>query len=118
MIAEALRLLRTRKGLTQAAACRGEGAPDFRTLSSWEGRRKTPTLRLLRAYLSSMDLDFRDLQEALDQVEGTASKRVRAGLASLEHRLGEVERHLGLEQPGDDGLGLGADGAGSGVESR
>ncbi len=110
MIAKALRLLRTRKGLTQAAACRGEGAPDSRTLSVWENGRKTPSLRLLSAYLTSLDLDFRDLQGALDQVQGTVPKGLQDGLARLEQRLGELERHLGLERPGDGAAGDGASG--------
>ncbi len=64
-IAEALRLLRSRQGLTQAAASRREGAPDFRTLSHWETRRKMPSLKLLHGYLGSRGLDFYDLQDAL-----------------------------------------------------
>ncbi len=59
MIAEALRLLRTRMGLTQAAAAKRQGAPDCRTLSFWENRRRVPSLHLLRRYLTSLDLDFR-----------------------------------------------------------
>ncbi len=46
-IAEALRLLRTRAGLTQIAASKRKGAPDFRTLARWETRRKLPSFRLL-----------------------------------------------------------------------
>lgn len=75
-IAEALRLLRTRMGLTQTAASKMTGAPDFRTLSHWETRRKVPSLKLLAGYLQSLDLDFHDLQEALDQVEGKVPKRL------------------------------------------
>ncbi len=100
MFAEALRLLRTREGLTQTAASKREGAPDFRTLSQWETRRKKPSLVLLRRYLTSMDLDFCDLQEALHQVEGTAPKRLQDALKRLEHRVGELERHFGFgEEP-------------------
>ena len=55
MFAEALRLLRTREGLTQTAASKREGAPDFRTLSQWETKRKKPSLVLLRRYLTTMD---------------------------------------------------------------
>ncbi len=57
-IAEALRLLRTRRGLTQTAASRGEGAPDFRSVSQWETCRKMPSLKLLIGYLASLGLDF------------------------------------------------------------
>ena len=46
-IGEALRLLRTRHGLTQADASKREGAPGFRSLSDWENGRKTPNLKLL-----------------------------------------------------------------------
>ncbi len=49
-IAEALRLLRTRRGLTQTAASQGEGAPDFRSVSQWETCRKMPSLKLLIGY--------------------------------------------------------------------
>ncbi len=72
-IAEALRLIRTREGLTQTAASKRQGAPDFRTLSHWETRRKLPSLKLLSRYLRALDLDFCDLQEALDEVAGRPS---------------------------------------------
>ncbi len=99
MFGEALRLLRIRAGLTQTAASKLEGAPDYRTLSHWETRRKMPSLRLLRSYLTCMDLDFCDLQAALYQVEGTAPKRLQDGLKRLEHRVMELERILGVEVP-------------------
>ncbi len=99
MIAEALRLLRIRRGLTQRAVSKLEGAPDFRTLSHWETRRKTPRYPLLRSYLESLGLDFRDLQGALEQVEGSAPRRLRQGLERVEHRLRQVEERLGLEAP-------------------
>lgn len=95
MYAEALRLLRTRKGLTQTAASKREGAPDFRTLSHWETRRK-----LLHNYLTSLGLDLCDLQEALHQVEGTVPKHLRDGLERLRHRVEKLERRLGLPSPG------------------
>lgn len=75
-IADALRLLRTREGLTQTAASKRPGAPDFRTLSHWETRRKMPSLKLLNRYLISLDYDFHDLQDALDQIEGKTPKRL------------------------------------------
>ena len=100
-IAEALRLIRTRKGLTQAAAGRLDGAPDFRTLSHWETRRKLPSLRLLFGYLDALGLDFCDLQEALDQVRGVESPslsrchdRLAARLDVLERNAGRVEIRL------------------------
>ncbi len=94
LIAEALRLLRTREGLTQTAASKREGAPDFRTLSHWETRRKHPSLKLLAGYLRSLGFDFRDLQDALDQVEGRAPKRLRDGLQGLEVRVDDHEHRL------------------------
>ncbi len=98
-----MRLLRTRQGLTQAAASQREGSPDFRTLSCWENGKKMPSLRLLRAYLTSLGLDFGDLQEALHQVEGTAPKILQDGLERLEHRLGAIEQLLGLvEEPQEE----------------
>ena len=68
-LAEALRLIRTRAGLTKTAAAEHDGAPDRRVLSDWENRREIPTLELIERYLAALDLDVRDLQEALDQVE-------------------------------------------------
>ncbi len=92
-IAEALRLLRTRESLTQTAASKREGAPDFRTLSHWETRRKMPSLKLLASYLRSLGLDFHDLQDALDQIEGKVPK----GLELADKLLNE-----GLEELGKD----------------
>ncbi len=89
-IAEALRLLRTREGLTQTAASKREGAPDFRTLSHWETRRKLPSMKLLAGYLSSLDLDFHDLQDALDQIEGKVPKRLEMAEKLLEEGLDEL----------------------------
>ena len=91
-IAEALRLLRTREGLTQTAASKRDGAPDYRTLSHWETRRKMPSLRLLDNYLKSLGFDFCDLQGALDEVEGTVSERLRQELDRIVQRLDELER--------------------------
>ena len=92
-IAEALRLLRTREGLTQTAASKREGAPDFRTLSHWETRRKMPSLKLLSGYLRSLGLDFHDLQDALDQIEGKTPKRLE---------LADKLLNEGLEKLSDD----------------
>ncbi len=92
-IAEALRLLRTREGLTQTAASKREGAPDFRTLSHWETRRKLPSLKLLAGYLRSLGGDFHDLQDALDQIEGKTPKRLE---------LADKLLNEGLEKLGGD----------------
>ena len=86
-IAEALRLIRTRLGLTQTAASKLDGVPDFRTLSHWETRRKLPSLRLLTGYLEALGLDFHDLQDALDQVG-----KVGAKVGRVEELAGQVDR--------------------------
>ncbi len=94
-IADALRLLRTRAGLTQTAASKRPGAPDFRTLSHWETRRKQPSLRLLHGYLESLGLDFGGLQEALDQITGRepqATREAGARFSRIEKRLSALER--------------------------
>lgn len=92
-IAEALRLIRTRAGLTQTAAAKRAGAPDFRTLSHWETRRKMPSLKLLASYLEALALDFHDLQDALDQIAGVGAGRRR--LEHLTDRVEHIERRLG-----------------------
>ncbi len=95
-IADALRLIRTRKRLSQTAAGQLEGAPDFRTLSQWETRRKLPGLRLLTGYLKALGLDLHDLQDALDQVSevpcSTAERMDR--LAAEVDRLARVVEDL------------------------
>ncbi len=96
LIAEALRLLRTRKKLTQTAAAKNEGAPDFRTVSHWETGRKVPSLLLLNRYLRSLDFDFRDLETALEHVEGRPPKPIENGVGRLERRVAELEERLGL----------------------
>ncbi len=105
-IAEALRLLRTREGLTQTAASKRPGAPDFRTLSHWETRRKMPSLKLLHGYLMSLDLDFYDLQDALYEVQAPPPTGLRGEIEKLDQRVGELERQLRLappaERPGDE----------------
>ena len=95
-IAEALRLIRTRAGLTQTAASKRDGAPDFRTLSHWETRRKLPSIGLLYRYLGALDLDFRDLQDALDQVAGVGATGQRLEVVAghvddMEQRLERLE---------------------------
>ncbi len=91
-IAEALRLLRTREGLTQTAASKRPEAPDFRTLSHWETRRKMPSLKLLDGYLRSLGRDFHDLQDALDQIEGKTPKRLELADKLLREGLEKVAR--------------------------
>ncbi len=92
-IGEALRLIRTRQGLTQQAASKLGGAADFRTLSHWETGRKVPSLRLLVPYLHSLGLDLVDLQAALDQVQGQPAALTSERLATtVENLAGTVER--------------------------
>ncbi len=105
LIAEALRMLRTRQGLTQLAASKRRDAPDCRTLSHWENQRKVPSLKLLYRYLKSLGLDLSDLQAALDQVEGGVPKRFEDGLECLERRVGRIETHLGLDAEVESGTG-------------
>ena len=93
-IADALRLMRNREGLTQTAACRRDGAPDVRTLSHWETGRKCPSFKLLDRYLASQGFDFRDLQDALDQVKGEPPRNSRQALRELEIGLGRLEERV------------------------
>ena len=92
----ALRLLRSRQKLTQAAAARRDGAPNIGSLSHWENGRKVPTFKLLYSYLESLGLDLSDLQEALDRVNGVPSIGRRAEIEKLKQRIEELERHVGL----------------------
>ena len=89
-IAEALRLLRTRQGLSQTAAGQLDGAPDFWTISHWETRRKLPSIRLLNGYLAALGLDFHDLQDALDQV-GNVGATV-GKIAELDRQVDRMAR--------------------------
>ena len=89
-IAEALRLLRTLQGLSQTAAGQLDGAPDFRTISHWETRRKLPSIRLLTGYLAALGLDFHDLQDALDQV-GSVGATV-GKIAELDRQVDRMAR--------------------------
>ena len=89
-IAEALRLLRIRQGLTQTAASKREGAPDYRTLSQWESSRKLPSLKILVEYLKSLELDFYDLQEAMDQVAGRPTRPVRLAMEAIRDEVTEL----------------------------
>ncbi len=94
-IAEALRLLRTRKKLSQiGAASRVDGWRDGpRAVSFWETGSKTPSLRLLHRYLRALDLDFADLQHALDQVQGRSGSVVQQ-FADLDRRMAALEQKL------------------------
>ncbi len=93
-IADALRLLRTRQDLSQAAASRLEGAPNVRTICHWETGRKLPTLKLLLPYLRSLGLDLVDLQDALNEVLAPHPTGCRADLEHLKQQIAEVQRRL------------------------
>ena len=94
-VGAALKVLRMRQQLTQTAASKLDGAPDFRTLSHWETRRKMPSLRLLYCYLQTLGFDLSDLQLALDLL----TERAGEVHQSLAQRLSDVERRLNeLEQ--------------------
>ena len=43
------------------------------------------------------------------QIQGTVPKSLQDRLARLEQRLGELERHLGLERPGDGAVDIAID---------
>ncbi len=93
-IPEALRLLRSRQGLTQKAASQNQGAPNIRTICHWETSRKMPSLRPLIAYLGSLGFDLCDLQDALNEVHEPHPAGCRRGLEQLEDRVAEMERRL------------------------
>ena len=90
-VADALRLIRTTHGLTQTAASKLNGAPDFRTLSHWETKRKAPSIRLLLRYLAAFGLDLHDLQDALDAVSGESCSTARR-LDELDRRVDRLAR--------------------------
>ena len=93
-VGEALRLLRVRAGLTQRAASKLEGAPDYRTLSHWENGHKTPSFMLLETYLGLLGFDFGDLQQALDQVNGRSETRFDREIRKVNRRVAELEERI------------------------
>ncbi len=104
-VSHALRLIRTQAGLTQTAASKRDGAPDFRTLSHWETKRKNPSLLLLGRYLDSMGLDFRDFQVALDAIAAGSGQSGTDPIEVLEDRFLQAmkaleQRVVALERPG------------------
>ncbi len=92
LIADALRLLRDRQGLTQAAAVRRAGVPDVRTLSLWETSSKVPGVKLLYEYLRGLGLDLCDLQDALNELDVPSPAGCRMEIERLGHRVAELER--------------------------
>ncbi len=101
LIAEALRLLRGREGLTQVEAAKRAGVPDCRTLSHWETGRKVPGVKLLYKYLRGLDLDFCDLQDAVNELEGPTSTGCRMELEHLARRVALLERQLEVGSGGE-----------------
>lgn len=61
-----LRSLRTRTGRTQVDVAAQAGVPQA-NLSRWESGKVRPSLESLIAVLNALDLDFRDLQDSLDE---------------------------------------------------
>ncbi len=88
-IQQALRLLRTRLGVTQTEVDQ-RGGPDYRTISHWETGRKHPSLRLLAQHLAALECDFHDLQDALDQL-GKHPGGLQSRLVTIEQRLSALE---------------------------
>ncbi len=89
-IGEALRLIRVRVGSDQAEVTR-RGGPDFWTIARWEEGEETPSLSQVAQYLATLQLNFYDFQDALDQLAQRPGHLLER-LATIERRLSIVER--------------------------
>ncbi len=89
-IAQALRLLREREGVSQTEVAR-RGGPDFRTISHWETGLEHPSLRLLIRFLNVLNLDLHDLQRAFDRITERPD-RLTGRIIEVERRLNILER--------------------------
>ncbi len=102
-----MRLLRRRKGLTQTAVSKLPESVDHRSLSHWETGRKLPALKNVVAFLSALEFDFHDLQDALNAVGSAVEPRamrvdqisemldlLHQRLVGVERRISVVERRL------------------------
>ena len=69
-----LRSLRTRTGRTQVDVAASAGVPQA-NLSRWESGKVRPSLESLVAVLNALSLDFRDLQDSLDEAGGPSTPR-------------------------------------------
>jgi transcriptional regulator with XRE-family HTH domain len=98
-IGQALRLLRERKGIRQKELADRAGIMKGMA-SSYETGRQNPSLETLVRILETLEVDFVDLQGALDAVRGVEPKlRLPAGLpespeADRERRIGKAVLEL------------------------
>jgi transcriptional regulator with XRE-family HTH domain len=97
-IGPALRLLRERKGMRQKELADRAGIMKGMA-SSYETGRQHPSLETLVRILETLELDFADLQAALDAVRGTEPKRPSASVtevaaADRERRIGKAVLEL------------------------
>ena len=89
-VGPALRLIRGRLGLDQSEI-EARGGPSHGVISNWENGRKIPSLTLLAKYLVALELDFHDLQDALDQITQSPGG-LRRRVVAIERRLSVLER--------------------------
>ncbi len=86
-----LRSLRTRTGRTQVDVAAAAGVPQA-NLSRWESGKVRPSLESLVAVLNALSLDFRDLQEALDEAAGREAARRERELGYYPSAFGRPAR--------------------------
>lgn len=112
-IGPAIRLLRERKGMRQKELADRAGIMKGMA-SSYETGRQYPALETLMRILETLEVDFADLQAALDAVRGVAPKGRPASLAEnletdRERRIGkavlELASALGIKAGGLGGEG-------------
>ncbi|RMH20888.1 MAG: XRE family transcriptional regulator [Acidobacteria bacterium] len=112
-----LRGLRVRSGRTQVEVAAKAGVPQA-NLSRWESGKVRPSLESLVAVLTALGIDFRDLQDALEEMAGGHAggdaERQRpltppltnAGmlelLAALDRRVTQIEHVLALSSRDGD----------------
>lgn len=99
-LGKALRLLRSRAGLSQEQVSEGRDAPTQSQISAWEGGEQQPSVTNLFAYLSVLGCDFGDLQWAMDACRTTESvDRAQSLLERIEQisaTVAELERSSDL----------------------
>ena len=105
-IGPALRLLRERKGLRQKELADRAGIMKGKA-SSYETGRQYPSLETLLRILETLEVDFADLQSALDAIRGLDPKRPlpasppAADEADRERRIGRAVLDLVAAFGGD-----------------
>ena len=109
-----LRGLRLRRGRTQVEVAAQAGVPQA-NLSRWESGKVRPSLESLVAVLTALGIDFRDLQDALEDVLGgmgtsgsharsrlsgslSGSARMLEQLEQLDRRVTRIENAMTLEE--------------------